>query len=65
MSGRPRKAQPVSDPSPTSTLLLLSTARPSPSFTAHPLAEDRSLALSRIFRAIGDPMRLRLLSLIA
>ena len=31
----------------------------------HPLSADQSLELSRVFKAMGDPVRLRLLSLIA
>lgn len=30
-----------------------------------PLAEDRAVDLARMFKAVGDPVRLRLLSLIA
>ena len=31
----------------------------------HPLTEDQSVELARVFKALGDPVRLRLLSLIA
>src|SRR4051812_11819201 len=33
--------------------------------TCQPLTEDRSAELARVFKALGDPVRLRLLSLIA
>lgn len=33
--------------------------------TREPLSEDRAADLARMFRAIGDPVRLRMLSLIA
>jgi ArsR family transcriptional regulator len=33
--------------------------------TRQPLTEDQSVDLARVFKALGDPVRLRLLSLIA
>ncbi|MFC0433129.1 helix-turn-helix transcriptional regulator [Kutzneria buriramensis] len=33
--------------------------------TREPLSEDQSAELARVFKALGDPVRLRLLSLIA
>uniref|UniRef100_A0AAU2VSR2 Metalloregulator ArsR/SmtB family transcription factor n=1 Tax=Streptomyces sp. NBC_00008 TaxID=2903610 RepID=A0AAU2VSR2_9ACTN len=36
-----------------------------PALLAAPLAEDRAEALARVFKALGDPVRLRLLSMIA
>ncbi|MEU3843433.1 metalloregulator ArsR/SmtB family transcription factor [Streptomyces sp. NPDC028635] len=36
-----------------------------PGLVAAPLDEDRAAALAKIFKALGDPVRLRLLSLIA
>jgi ArsR family transcriptional regulator len=36
-----------------------------PPLTRQPLAADQSAGLARVFKALGDPVRLRLLSLIA
>lgn len=36
-----------------------------PTLMAAPLAQDRAEALAKVFKALGDPVRLRLLSLIA
>jgi ArsR family transcriptional regulator len=36
-----------------------------PGLTAAPLAEDRATEPARVFKALGDPVRLRLLSMIA
>ncbi|RKN10558.1 ArsR/SmtB family transcription factor [Streptomyces radicis] len=36
-----------------------------PGLSAAPLGEDRAGELARVFKALGDPVRLRLLSLIA
>ena len=36
-----------------------------PSLTAAPLAEDEAVELARVLAALGDPVRLRLLSLVA
>ncbi|MFB0620952.1 ArsR/SmtB family transcription factor [Streptomyces sp. AGS-58] len=36
-----------------------------PGLLTAPLAEDRAETLARVFKALGDPVRLRLLSLIA
>nr|WP_246115324.1 metalloregulator ArsR/SmtB family transcription factor [Pseudonocardia sulfidoxydans] len=35
------------------------------SLTSEPLGEERAVELARVFKAMGDPVRLRLLSLIA
>lgn len=36
-----------------------------PALTTAPLAEDQAIALAKAFKALGDPVRLRLLSMIA
>ncbi|MEU8549807.1 metalloregulator ArsR/SmtB family transcription factor [Streptomyces roseoverticillatus] len=36
-----------------------------PGLLAAPLAEDQAVELARVFKALGDPVRLRLLSMIA
>ena len=44
---------------------LSSTAGCCPPLVAEPLSAEQSSELARVFKAIGDPVRLRLLSLIA
>ncbi|MEZ7007805.1 ArsR/SmtB family transcription factor [Streptomyces sp. AD55] len=41
------------------------TAACCPGLLTAPLGEDRAAGLARVFKALGDPVRLRLLSLIA
>lgn len=36
-----------------------------PTLLAAPMDEDRAVGLARVFKALGDPVRLRLLSMIA
>ncbi|MFJ9567737.1 transcriptional regulator, partial [Streptomyces fuscichromogenes] len=36
-----------------------------PGLTASPLDEDQAADLAKVFKALGDPVRLRLLSMIA
>jgi ArsR family transcriptional regulator len=36
-----------------------------PGLSAAPLDEDRAVELARVFKALGDPIRLRLMSMIA
>ncbi|MYU35571.1 metalloregulator ArsR/SmtB family transcription factor [Streptomyces sp. SID8358] len=36
-----------------------------PTLSAAPMSEDRAVGLANVFKALGDPVRLRLLSMIA